>query len=173
MVPAETASRFSLSAAFVDEERRDKAAAELRRSGLDRFDTFSPFPAHEIDSLTPRVALAGGLLGFAGGFAMQVYANMIGYPLNIGGRPKLSWPSFVPIAFEIGIGLAVIAAIVAAFISAGLLKLHDPVDEADLMKRAMSDRWILALHAPDGEALRRAREICLASGATEIEEAGP
>jgi hypothetical protein len=174
MDPVENMPLYDLLASFDDERGLDRAAAELRRAHC-FFETFSPMPRRETEkgSATPRVTFAAGLLGVTGGFAMQAYANMIGYPLDIGGRPTFSWPSFIPIAFEMGVGLAVIVSIVAAFVSAGLLRLQDPLDEANLMRRAMSDRWLLALKASDAEGRRRAREICQAAGATAIEEAGP
>lgn len=168
---AEAAAPFRLLAAFADGNDRDGAAAELRHSGFVALESFSPMPDGEEFSWTPRVTLAAGLIGLAGGFFMQVYANTLGYPLDIGGRPEVSWPSFGPIAFEIGMGLAVIIALVTAFVSVGLLKLHDRRDEAELMRRATSDRWLLAIDAFDPDGLRRARGICAASGAKEIEEA--
>jgi hypothetical protein len=96
-------------ASFTSETGLTEALPRLR--GLGAVETYTPqaLPGDDRPSILPLIVVIAGLLGAGAGFAMQVYANTISYPVNIGGRPAFSWPAFVPIAFEIGVLAAMLA----------------------------------------------------------------
>jgi hypothetical protein len=104
---------------------------------------------------------------------MQAYANVVSYPIDIGGRPQFSWPAFVPIAFEIGVLFAVLAGVLGYFAIGGMLDLYDPVDECAGMHQAMRDEWVLAVRTTDGELQRLARETAEKLHPLRIEEIPP
>ena len=79
------------------------------------------------DKRVPLFVLLGGLTGLCTGLGLQVWVSAIAYPLNIGGRPYLSWPMFVPVTFELTILFAAFAAVFGMFGLNGLPMPYHPV----------------------------------------------
>ena len=95
-------------AVYSDEVPLMEAVKKLRQGGTDIHEVYSPFPIHGIDPLLgykrSRLGIAAflfGTVGFMSGLGMQAY--MLGFSkwrINIGGKPYLAWPDFVPVTFE-------------------------------------------------------------------------
>jgi hypothetical protein len=131
-------------ASFVSETGLAEALPRLRALGA--VETYTPQPPQDDQpSILPLIVLIAGLLGAGAGFGMQVYANTIGYPVDIGGQPEFSWPAFVPIAFEIGVLAAMLAGFFGYMVVNRLPHLYDKVDEAMLMRGASRDRWCVSI----------------------------
>ena len=136
-------------AGFADEAAMRRAQARLAPFGL--VETHSPAPPEgDEGSPLPLIVLVAGVLGAGGAFAVQAYANAVSYPMNIGGRPPVLWPSFIPSAFETGVLCAMLAGFVGFFVLCRLPMLYAPIDEAEVFRRASRDLWFLVLRPEPG-----------------------
>ena len=111
-------------------------------------------------SWLPLIFLLGGLLGGTGGYFMQWYAMAIYYPINIGGRPFHSWPSFIPVTFELTILTSALCGVLGLFLLIKLPKPHHPLFNIPEFERASDDRFFLCLESTDPRfALETARQF--------------
>jgi hypothetical protein len=132
------------------------AAVKIRDAGFTKTDAFSPFPLHEIDealgikrSILPVLVFFGGVAGLLGGLGLQVFVHYIDYPLNVGGRPYLSWPSFVPATYELTILLAGFTAVFGMLFLNGLPKPYHPVFNVPRFALATREKFFLLIEAAD------------------------
>jgi hypothetical protein len=168
-----SASRQFLVATFASENTLRDAARRLKDSGVHIYDAYTPYPVHGLSDLIgvrpsrlPLVALAGGIAGCVGAFAMQFYMAVFDWPLDVGGKPPNSTLAFVPIAFELTILCAGLATAVAFLLRSRLVPGVGPEVFAD---GTNEDVFALALRRRDatfdsGETER----LLLESGATQI-----
>jgi hypothetical protein len=147
---------YGLIAEFEGEQRLLRASKEAWAKGYRKLDAYSPFPVHGLAEAIghkpgrlPKVVLAGGIIGAIVGFSMQYYASVIGYPLNIGGRPLNSWPSFIVITFELTILFAAFAAVLGMFALNGLPMPYHPVFNVKRFAFASRDRFFLCIERQD------------------------
>jgi hypothetical protein len=173
---------YGLMAEFDDPTALVAAAKRTQEQGYRRYDAYSPFPIHDLfgamqieDRRVPLLVLAGGITGLLTGLGLQAWVSTVGYPLNIGGRPYLSWPMFVPVAFELTILFAALAAVFGMFILNGLPMPYHPVFNVPRFAAAASqDGFFLAIEATDPMFDRQQTHQFLQSlGAREINEVAP
>jgi hypothetical protein len=144
-----------------------EAANHARTAGYRRMDAYSPYPVEGLiealgqrPTALPYLVFAGGLIGAVGGFFMQYYAMAYSYPLNIGGRPYFSWPSFIPITFELMVLMAAGTAVLGMLALNGLPTPHHPLFNVPRFDHASRDGFFLCIEATDQQFdLERVRQF--------------
>lgn len=170
---------YGLMAEFDDPTSLVAAARRTQEAGYRRYDSFSPFPIHELfdamechDKRVSLIVLLGGIVGCAGGFGLAAWVSAVAYPLNVGGRPYISWPMFIPVTFEVTILVAAISAFLSWIVLSGLpLPYHPMFNAPGFTARASQDGFFLAIEATDPKFDRSATlEFLKSLGAKAINE---
>jgi hypothetical protein len=145
-----------LMAEFDSPQQILDAAHQVRNAGYRKVEAYSPYPIEELwealghhQSWVPWIVLGGGVSGAVLGFGLCYWVSAIAYPLNIGGRPFNSWPSFIPVTFECTILLASLSAVMGMLALNGLPMPHHPVFNVDRFAHASRDRYYLCIEAGD------------------------
>lgn len=154
-----------------------EAAKAVRDRGFKNIEVYSPYPIKQLDEIVPArdpvpfMVLSAGVTGALVALLMEYYVAVYEYPLNVGGRPLNSWPSFIPITFELAVLFAAIAAFLGTLWLAGLPLLHHPVFNLPEFARASRDRFFLFVEASDPEMkVEHEREWLESLGALSIRE---
>ena len=173
---------YGLMAEFADVNALIDAARQTRAEGYEKIDTYTPFPVHELfevlslnDRRVPLFVLLAGIAGCLTGFGLCYWVSVIAYPMNIGGRPFNSWPSFIPVTFEVTILLASITAVLTVVLLNGLpLPYHPVFNVRSFAERASQDGLFLAIEADDPKFdVERTRSFLKQLGAREVNEIEP
>jgi hypothetical protein len=148
------------------------ALEELRAKGYHDVETYTPAPIHEIEDVMDRdrpvspvrlFTLIGGLTGTVSGFVLTIWSAMQ-WGLITGGKPVVSIPPFVVIAFELTILFGGLSTVLGMVLLGRLPRLrpspgYDP--------RFSNDRFGVAVRCAPGRGPSVA-DILRRAGAEEV-----
>jgi hypothetical protein len=148
--------KFGLLAEFVEPDELVEATARIQQAGYRDYEAYAPMPVEGLPeavgfprSRMPLIVLLGAIVGCLTGFGMQYYLTVINYPLNIGGRPLNSWPSFIPVTFELTVLFAALSAVLGMLAMNGLPRPHHPLFAVPQFDRATQDRFFVCIRCTD------------------------
>jgi len=140
------------------------AAKKVRDAGYAHFDMLTPFPVHGMDeamglkrSWVPYMTAVLAVFGIC---LAQFFLNWImvsDWPMNFGGKPYFSWPSWIPITFETMVFFGAIGSAIIAIVAGKKDTIPQP--PAHLIKTgATVDKFVVWISATDPKFEPRAVE---------------
>lgn len=166
---------FESAAGLLAATRRAYAA------GFRHMDAYAPFPIEGLGealglhtNAIPLIGLFGGIAGAITGFGMQFWIHTSALPINVGGRPLNSWPSFIPVTFELTVLFSALSMLAGLLILNGLPEPYHPVFNVATFARASRDRFFLAIQSTDPRfEVEAARALLRDLGALEVSDVAP
>lgn len=155
-------------------EAAAKARDQFKDWGVENWDTFSPFPIHGMDgamglkrSWIPFVTFGAALTGLTTALTIQIGTMFVDWQINIGGKPFLPWPAFVPVSFELTVLFAGLTTVAVMFLSTG----HPNFRPKVIDPRITRDRFALWISAEDKNfEIARTRAFLESLHALEVRE---
>jgi Protein of unknown function (DUF3341) len=151
-----------IMAEFSTPEELIDAVRAANEAGYHKMDAYSPVPLEELhdllhihDNRVSLFTLIGGLCGGCGGFGLLCWTSSLAYPLNVGGRPLISVPMFIPITFECTVLIAGLTAAIGMILLNGLPMPYHPVFNVDRFANASRNKFFLCIEAEDAHFDRR------------------
>ena len=147
---------YGLMAEFDNVNDAIVAARNTYAAGYRKLDAYAPFPVEELSEAigfhkngVALICLIGGLLGGFAAYMLQWWINTISYPVNIGGRPFHSWPSFIVVTFEMTILFSGLSAVFGMLALNGLPMPYHPVFNVPQFNAASKDKFFLVIFSSD------------------------
>lgn len=144
---------------YGDEDKFVSSVKKLLDKGVKIYEVFTPYPVHEVFHLLKRkspilsAAYFLGILGVLATLSFLIWAGVISWPIDFGGKPTNAFPSFVVITIVLTILIVGIGSL-AVFSAGG--KILPGQENTIFDERATDDKFIIVVETgsdedPDGE----------------------
>ncbi len=147
---------YGLMAEFDSAQAIVDAASKSVAAGYTKLEAYTPIPIEELNdiihkkrTILPKLVLTAAFTGMGTGFALQYWASVLEYPLNVGGRPLATWPAFVVPSYELTILFSALTAAIGMLAMNGLPQPYHPVFNVDRFTTASTDKFFLVIEAED------------------------
>jgi hypothetical protein len=168
---------YGVMAEFETADDLVEAARRARAEGYHKMDAYSPLPIEELhdvlhihDNRVSLACLLGGLTGACTGFGLLCWTAGFDYAHNVGGKPPLSIPMFIPITFECTILFAGLTTAIAMFLMNGLPAPYHPVFNVERFALASRSHFFLCIEAEDEHFDREKTRRFLETLSSEVSE---
>jgi uncharacterized membrane protein len=157
---------------YWDPEAMMDALKQFKKDDVLVYDVYSPFPLHGLEPYLnikrTRLTVAAFIYGCMGTVTALLLMGMIFgliWPMNIGGKPSLAWPDFVPITFELTVLFAAHGMVLTFFI----VGRYWPGKKAVLMDdRQTDDVFVVAFDKAKLSDEQAVKQVFANTGAFEI-----
>lgn len=158
---------------YDDEDVLMSGIKSVREDGVKIQEVYSPFPVHGIEAAlgykTSRLSVAAFLFGLTGtclALTLQIGTMAVDWPMIIGGKDFLPFPTFIPVTFELTVLLAAFG-MVGTFFTVSDLK---PWGKPRIMDIRITDnKHVMAVDlSQNSKSEDEIKQILQASGASEV-----
>jgi hypothetical protein len=158
---------------FDDEGKFISGIRSLQEQKLQIFDVFTPYPVHEVFHLLkrrsklPTAAYFLGLFAIIATLGFLYYTSVLDWPVNYGGKPFNSFPSFIVVTIVLTIFTVTIGSLT---LFSARSKMFPGRDNTIFDNRATDDKFVIvvATSYPDATLAERAKSIMEEQGAIEV-----
>jgi hypothetical protein len=158
---------------YEDEAVLIDAVGKIRNQGVKIKEVFTPYPVHGLDNALgyhySNLPIAGFLFGMTGtivALSMMIYMLGFDWPMDIGGKPNIALPDFIPVTFELTVLFCALGMTGTFFVASNLNpwstpKMFDP--------RSTDDKFVLAVDlASNTLSADQLASLLKESGAAEV-----
>ncbi|MFI5222171.1 MAG: DUF3341 domain-containing protein [Bacteroidia bacterium] len=146
----------------------------LMSKGYDIKDVYSPFAIHGIERVLKikrtrlsAAAFVFALLGIASAISLIMYTGFFDWQINVGGKPFMHLPTYIPITFELGV-LFTAFGMVACFFVVNHMFWGRNTDVIDI--RVTDDKFVIAVNVHSNTDVKALEKSLIDNGAIEVRE---